>query len=147
MSLINQGNTLAMLENQLKQSEAQGAAVRMMFEEMKQMHENIQEMKLDVSEKFEECQIMVQEVRDSVTLIDAECDRMQDAVRIKSNELTKHRYNDSDLKFKEMVGKYRRQIWSKLKDQFSVAKYSHIRRIDFDDAIDFVSKFCPEDYI
>ncbi|MEK3699309.1 MULTISPECIES: ORF6C domain-containing protein [unclassified Paenibacillus] len=147
MSLINQGNTLAMLENQLKQSEAQGAAVRMMFEEMKQMHENIQEMKLDVSEKFEECQIMVQEVRDSVTLIDAECDQMQAVVRLRSNELTKHRFKDSDMKFKEMVGKYRRTIWSKLKEQFSVAKYSHLRRIDFEDAIEFVQKFQPEDYM
>lgn len=147
MSLMNQGNMLAMLETQLKQSEAQGTAVRMMFEEMKSMHENMQEMKLDVNEKFEECQIMVQEVRDSVTLIDAECDQMQDAVRLKSNELTKHRYKDSDLKFKEMVGRYRRMIWSKLKEQFSVAKYSHLRRIDFDDAIEFVQKFQPEDYM
>ncbi|QUL57530.1 ORF6C domain-containing protein [Paenibacillus tritici] len=147
MSLMNQGNMLAMLENQLKQSEAQGTAVRMMFEEMKSMHENMQEMKLDVNEKFEECQIMVQEVRDSVTLIDAECDLVQAAVRVKSNELTKHRFKDSDMKFKEMVGRYRRLIWSNLKKNFSVAKYSHIRRIDFEDAIEFIKDFQPEDYM
>lgn len=147
MSLVNQDSMLVMLENQLKQLDAQGMANRMMLEEMKSVREDIQEMKMDVNEKFEGCQIMVQEVRDSITLIDAECDQMQAAVRSKSNELTKHRYKDSDLKFKEMVGKYRRQIWSKLKEHFSVAKYSHLRRIDFDDAIDFVRNFQPEDYM
>ncbi|MHA6530229.1 ORF6C domain-containing protein [Paenibacillus sp. BAC0078] len=147
MSLVNQGNMLAMLENQLKQLDAQGTTNRMMLEEMKSMHENMTEMKLDMNEKFEGCQIMVQEVRDSITLIDAECDQMQTAVRTRSIELAKHRFKDSDLKFNEVVGKYRRKIWSKLKEHFSVAKYSHIRRIDFDDAIDFVKNFQPEDYM
>jgi hypothetical protein len=90
---------------------------------------------------------MVQEVRDSVTLMDAECYQLQHGVRFKSNELTKHRFKETDEKFNDMVGRYRRMIWSKLKDRFEVAKYSHIRRIDYDDAIDFINNFRPEDYI
>ncbi|ASA20904.1 ORF6C domain-containing protein [Paenibacillus donghaensis] len=134
------GQILAVVGQQLQWSEQQGAAVRMLFEAMGAM-------KTEMAEDKEEMKMMVQEVRDSVTLIDAECDQMQTAVRLRSNELTKHRFKDSDMKFKEMVGKYRRMIWSRLKEHFSVAKYSHIRRIDFDDAIDFVRNFQPEDYI
>ena len=131
---------LAVVGQQLHWSEQQGAAVRMLFDGMVAI-------KTEMAEDKEEMKMMVQEVRDSVTLNDAECDLMQQAVRLKSIELTKHRFKDSDMKFKEMVGRYRRMIWSKLKENFSVAKYSHLRRIDFDDAIEFVKNFQPEDYI
>ncbi|AWV35194.1 MULTISPECIES: ORF6C domain-containing protein [Paenibacillus] len=131
---------LAVVGQQLHWSEQQGAAVRMLFDGMVAI-------KSEMAEDKEEMKMMVQEVRDSVTLIDAECDLMQQAVRLKSIELTKHRFKDSDMKFNEMVGRYRRMIWSKLKESFSVAKYSHLRRIDFEDAIEFVKNFQPEDYI
>ncbi|MEK3735668.1 ABC transporter permease [Paenibacillus odorifer] len=131
---------LAVVGQQLHWSEQQGAAVRMLFDGMVAI-------KSEMAEDKEEMKMMVQEVRDSVTLIDAECDLMQQAVRLKSIELTKHRFKDSDMKFNEMVGRYRRMIWSKLKENFSVAKYSHLRRIDFEDAIEFVKNFQPEDYI
>lgn len=131
---------MTVVEKQLQMSENQGQALRALFNSMQQMQE-------DVSEKFEEVQVMVQEVRDSVTLTDTECYDLQHAVRIRSGKLTKDRYKESELEFKTLVGKYRRMIWSKLKGQFEVAKYSHIRRIDFDDAITFVENFRPEDYI
>ncbi|MCF2719249.1 ORF6C domain-containing protein [Paenibacillus sp. UKAQ_18] len=143
MTLINpnqQPDFLSVVEKQMQLTEAQGMAIRGLVDGIKQMH-------LDVTEKVEEVQMMVQEVRDSVTLTDAECYQLQDAVRIRSNALTKDRYKETDGKFNETVGKYRRMIWSKLKIMFSVAKYSHIRRIDYADAIYFVQDFRPEDYI
>ncbi|PNQ80590.1 ORF6C domain-containing protein [Paenibacillus sp. F4] len=143
MTLINpnqQPDFLSVVEKQMQLTEAQGMAIRGLVDGIKQMH-------LDVTEKVEEVKMMVQEVRDSVTLTDAECYQLQDAVRIRSITLTKDRYKETDGKFNETVGKYRRMIWSKLKVLFSVAKYSHIRRIDFDDSIYFVKEFRPEDYI
>ncbi|HIW33510.1 MAG TPA: ORF6C domain-containing protein [Candidatus Paenibacillus intestinavium] len=137
MELIS---VMGVVEKQLQMTEHQGLALRTLFNGMKQMQD-------DVSEKFEEVQIMVQEVRDSVTINDVEGYQLQNAVRIRSNKLTKDRYKESDGEFKALVGKYRRMIWSKLKQQFEVAKYSHIRRIDFEDAISFVEDFRPEDYI
>ena len=133
-------NVMGVVEKQLQMTEHQGLALRTLFNGMKQMQD-------DVSEKFEEVQIMVQEVRDSVTLNDTEGYQLQNAVRIRSNKLTKDRYKESDGEFKTLVGRYRRMIWSKLKEQFEVARYSNIRRIDFDDAISFVENFRPEDYI
>jgi uncharacterized protein YoxC len=140
MSLAEQPDFLAVVEQQMQLTEAQGFAIRALVEGIKQMQS-------DVTEKVEEVQMMVQEVRDSVTLSDAECYQLQYAVRTKSNALTKDRYKETDEKFNDLVGKYRRMIWSKLKDRFSVAKYSHIRRIDFDDAMEFANDFRPEDYL
>ncbi|ETT32651.1 hypothetical protein C161_21859 [Paenibacillus sp. FSL R5-192] len=141
MTLIpNQPDYLTIVERQLQLTEAQGVAIRGLWDGMKQMQD-------DVAEKVGEVQMMVQEVRDSVTLTDAECYQLQSLVRKKSNSLTKDRYKESDEKFKVLVGRYRRMVWSKLKDRFEVAKYSHVRRIDFDDAVDFIKEFRPEDYI
>ncbi|WP_342570403.1 ORF6C domain-containing protein [Paenibacillus sp. FSL R5-0749] len=141
MTLIpNQPDYLTIVERQLQLTEAQGVAIRGLWDGMKQMQD-------DVAEKVGEVQMMVQEVRDSVTLTDSECYQLQSLVRKKSNTLTKDRYKESDEKFKDMVGRYRRMIWSKLKERFEVAKYSHVRRIDFDDAVDFIKEFRPEDYI
>lgn len=128
------------VEQQLQMTEQQGQALRALFTGLKQMQD-------DVTEKFEEVQIMVQEVRDSVTLTDQECYQIQLAVRIRSGKLTKDRYKETDMEFKVLVGKYRRLLWSKLKEHFEVAKYSHIRRVDFEDALSFVEAFRPEDYI
>lgn len=136
----NQPDFLSVVERQMQLTEAQGMAIRDLVDGIRQMQE-------DVAEKVGEVQMMVQEVRDSVTLTDAECYQLQSLVRIKSNALTKDRYKESDEKFKDMVGRYRRMIWSKLKDQFEVAKYSHVRRIDFDDSVEFIKEFRPEDYI
>ena len=136
----NQPDFLSVVERQMQLTEAQGMAIRGLVDGIRQMQE-------DVAEKVGEVQMMVQEVRDSVTLTDAECYQLQSLVRKKSNGLTKDRYKESDEKFKDMVGRYRRMIWSKLKERFEVAKYSHVRRIDFDDAVEFIKEFRPEDYI
>ncbi|MNC15699.1 ORF6C domain protein [compost metagenome] len=142
MTLINpsQPDFLSLVERQMQLTEAQGMAIRGLVD-------GIRQMQMDVTEKVEEVQMMVQEVRDSVTLTDAECFQLQTLVHKKSNSLTKDRYQESDGKFKDTVGRYRRLVWSKLKSRFEVVKYSHIRRIDFDDAIEFVRDFRPEDYI
>lgn len=136
----NQPDFLSVVERQMQLTEAQGMAIRGLVDGIRQMQE-------DVAEKVGEVQMMVQEVRDSVTLTDAECYQLQSLVHKKSNTLTKDRYTESDEKFKDMVGRYRRMIWSKLKARFEVVKYSHVRRIDFDDAVDFIKEFRPEDYI
>lgn len=136
----NEPDFLSVVERQMQLTEAQGMAIRGLVDGIRQMQE-------DVAEKVGEVQMMVQEVRDSVTLTDSECYQLQSLVRKKSNGLTKDRYKESDEKFKDMVGRYRRMIWSKLKERFEVAKYSHVRRIDFDDAVEFIKEFRPEDYI
>lgn len=90
---------------------------------------------------------LVQEVRDSVTLTDFESYTLREAAKSKSTLLTKDRYKEIDEKFTFVFGKHLRLIYSKLKRKFEVAKYSHIRRIDYHSALDFVNNFVLEDHI
>lgn len=101
----------------------------------------------NVDKKFTEMTELVQEVRDSVTLTNAECAMMQSDVRIKAISLTKDRYSEEDGGFKTVVGKHIRMIWKQLKEKYNVPKYNCIRHIDFDDARSFVQSFRPENYI
>lgn len=131
---------MTLIESQLLQLENHGLAIRSMFEGMKQIENN-------VTERFEEVKGMVQEVRDSVTLTDFESYTVREAAKHKSSELTKDRYKESDEKFTTVFGKHLRLIYSKLKRKFEVAKYSHIRRVDFPDAVNFINTFVLEDYL
>ncbi len=128
------------VDQQNERQNSQGKAIDAMIGSMKSMYQ-------DFTTKFAQVEGMVQEVRDSVTLTDKECYDLQASVFAKSTALTKDRYTESDGNFKDVVGKYRRLIWSKLKKRIAVAKYSHIRRMDFAEAINFVHAFSPEDHI
>jgi hypothetical protein len=130
----------SIMEAQLQRQDEQGKTIRSMFDGMKSMYS-------DFSGKFEIMTEMVQEVRDSVTLNNAECTMMQIAVATKSISLTKDRYTEEDEPFKNVVGKHRRMIWKQLKEKFGIPKYNCIRRIDYDNSIAFVNSFKPEDYI
>jgi hypothetical protein len=101
----------------------------------------------NVEIKFAEITELVQEVRDSVTLTNAECTMMQSAVRTKAIALTKDRYVEEDGDFKTVVGKHLRMIWKQLKEKYGVPKYNCIRRIDFEEATEFVHQFKIEDYM
>lgn len=101
----------------------------------------------NVEEKFTSMVAMLHRVEDSVTLIDAECYDLKTAVFKRSVDLTKDRYSQEDDEFPKVVGKHRRLIWKKLKEKFKAARYTHIRRIDFEEAMEFVNTFRIEDHI
>lgn len=128
------------LEKQIERQDEQGKAIRTMFDSMKSMYS-------EFTTGMAHMQTMVQEVRDTVTLTNAECTLIHSEVATKSFSLAKDRYNEEDGDFKAVVGKYRRMIWKQLKEKFDVPKYNCIRRIDFKEAIQFVSNFRPENFI
>lgn len=130
----------SILEAQLKRQDEQGKTIHSMFDSVRTMYS-------EFTEGIAEMKHMVQEVRDSVTLLNAECERLQSAVANKSINLTKDRYLEEDSTFSQVVGKHRRMIWSKLKNHFNVPKYNCIRRIDYEVALSFVSNFKPEDHM
>jgi len=137
---VQQMELFSVVEQQNERQKSQGKAIDAMLSTMKSMY-------TDFSMKFSQVEEMVQEVRDSVTLTDKECYDLQCSVHAKSIILTKDRFKEADGNYNDIIGKYRRMIWSKLKKQFSVARYTHIRRIDNDAALEFVRMFQPEDYI
>lgn len=129
--------TFSMIELQMRHQEEQGKTIQMMFDRMKSMYD-------DFSDKFSAMENMVQEVRDSVTITNAECFKLLSAVATKSIQLTKDRYEEGEQSFKKVVGSYRRMIWKALKESYNVPKYNCIRHVDFDTAMMFVQAFRPE---
>lgn len=139
-ALSEQRQVYSFLQKALDQQTQQANALQVMLNRMIEIEQH-------VDEKFGEITVMVQEVRDSVTLTNQECYELQSAVALKSIQLTKDRYNEEEGDFNKVVGKYRRMIWKQLKNKFNVPRYNCIRRIDFDEAITFVLDFKPEDYL
>lgn len=139
-ALSEQRQVYSFLQKALDQQTQQANALQVMLNRMIEIEQH-------VDEKFGEITVMVQEVRDSVTLTNQECYELQSAVALKSIQLTKDRYNEEEGDFNKVVGKYRRMIWKQLKNKFNVPRYNCIRRIDFDEAITFVFDFKPEDYL
>lgn len=130
----------SILEAQLKRQDEQGRAIHTMFDSIKSMYG-------EFTEGMAEMKHLVQEVRDSVTLNNAECAEIHSAVASKSISLTRDRYTEEDGTFKQVVGIHRRMIWKQLKHAYNVPRYNCIRRIDFKEAVGFVQNFRPEDYI
>lgn len=128
------------LQQQIARQDEQGKALHTMFDGMKTMYNEFREDAAEIRQ-------LVQEVRDSVTVTNAECFGLQSAVASRSIGLTKDRYAEGDESFSTTVGKYRRMIWKQMKLNFDVPKYNCIRRMDFESAMSFVAGFKPEDYI
>jgi hypothetical protein len=142
-SLVKQGTQkqiFSILEAQLNRQDEQGKTIHTMFDSVKVMYH-------DFSQKFETMTEMVQEVRDSVTLNDAERTTLQSDVATKSIELAKDRHNEGEERFSKVVGYYRHMIWKSLKAKYQVPKYHCIRRVDYQDSREFVQSFRPEDNI
>lgn len=146
-ALVEQQKVFSILQASLDSQRNQVETAQLMLNEIRTIRDEVNEVKQQVGKQFEQMTEMVQEVRDSVTLMNAECDQLHAAVATKSNSLTRDRYSEEDGSFKKVVGSYRRMIWKKLKEQYNVPKYNCIRRIDFEAAVEFVNGFRPEDYI
>lgn len=138
------------LQKLLERQDEQGGIMRVMLEQMVQIESNVKQIEENVEMKFGEMSKMVKEVRESITLTDAECYELQHAVHSKSVELVKTYLNGDDVpkeEFSKLVGKFRRLIWKKVKERYQVARYTHIRRIDFSDAMNFVSGITLSDFV
>jgi len=135
------------LQTQIDSQRKNVETAQIMLDEIRSIRDEVNEIKSHVGKKFEEMTEMVQEVRDSKTLLDAERFDLQSAVTTKAISLTKDRINEENEEFPKVVGKYKRLIWKHLKQHFQVPKYSHIRRIDFPVSLEFVQTFRPESYI
>jgi uncharacterized protein YoxC len=142
-----QEETLQIIQRQLDNQRNQVETIKSILNEVIQIRDDVNSSKREVNKRFVVMEEMVQEVRDSVTLIYAEEKELQSEVCSRSAALAKDRYKENDKSFSGVVGKYRRLIWSKLKQKFNVPRYNCIRRVDFQDAVEIVRNFSPEDYL
>jgi uncharacterized protein YoxC len=128
------------LQKSLETQREQGNALQLMLNRMMEIETN-------VNNTAAEIKILAKQIKDENRLLPAEIDELWIAVRDKSIELAKIRHKEEDENFSRIVGKYRKNIWSKMKRRFGTSKYIHIRRADFDAAMNFVRTFDPEDYL
>ena len=128
------------LQKSLENQREQGNALEIMLGRMIDIESN-------VLQSAAEIKVLAKEIRDDNRLLPAEIDDLWVAVRDKSTELAKIRHKEEDDSFTRVVGKYRKNIWSKMKKKFGTSKYIHIKRVDFKPALEFVSGFDPEDYM
>lgn len=128
------------LQKSLEHQREQGTALEVMLGRMIEIETN-------VNETAAEIKVLAKQIKDENRLLPAEIDDLWVAVREKSTELAKYRHAEEDEKFSRVVGKYRKNIWSKMKRKFGTSKYIHLKRVDFPAAMEFVESFDPEDYL
>lgn len=119
-------------------------------EALVQVINRVEEIQEDVNNKFSEMSSMLQKVEDSVTLTYEEQKELQSIVFKLSINLAKESFNGEEVSkdtFSKQVGKFRRSIWKKLKEQMNVPRYSSIRRIDFEDSLKFVNSLKMKDFL
>lgn len=122
-------------------------AQRQQTEMMQAMLNNMQTIEERVTEAYGQISNLHKQITDENRLMPGEIDDLYQAVVDKSTELAKKNYSEEEDVFTKIVGKYRKCIWSKMKKRFGVSKYIHIRRIDFDEAMQFVRSFRPEEHL
>lgn len=136
----NQQNVYSFLQRSLESQRVHTDALQLMLDRMMIVESN-------VNEAAAEIRVLHNEIKDKVRLMPSEVDDLFMAVVDRSNELAKRRHAEESEEFSRVVGRFRKCIWSKLKKKFGTSKYIHIRRADFEAALDFVSKFDLEDFI
>ncbi|EJW19191.1 ORF6C domain-containing protein [Paenibacillus alvei] len=140
-ALVQSNNDVySFLESSLARQQEQGTAMQMMLSQMKKVEANV----LETAAKVE---VLAKEIRDENRLLPSEIDELFQATVSRSIELTKMTPGVEESQFTQYVGKYRKLIWRKMNKHFGVSKYIHIKRIDFENAIEFAKSFDPKDYI
>lgn len=142
-----QKEVYSILQKQIDNQKQQAETNQLILNEIIDIRNEVVSVKSDMDKSVKAMEAMVIEVKNDIKLYDHEAYEIQQAVYHRSISLANDRYGNDDPDYTKIVGKYRRFMWSKLKHHFQVAKYSHIRRVDFKDAEHFVKKFYPEDYI
>lgn len=122
-------------------------AMELILQEINGVEERVNDKLVKVEKIESKMEELAKQITDENRLLPAEIDDLWVAVRDKSTELAKHRHTEDEDKFSRVVGKYRKNIWSKMKRKFGTSKYIHLKRVDFPAAMEFVENFDPEDYL
>lgn len=142
---VSSVNPMEMMKFNLERQNEQGEA-------LVEIIKHVEGIESNVESKFAEMSYMVKEVRDSVTLTYEEQKELQQKVFKTSVEFAKDVAGESLVEidketFLKEVGKFRRSIWKKLKERMNVPRYTSIRRVDFEEALIFVSDLKMKDFL
>lgn len=125
------------LERQNKQGEA-----------LVKVIERVEKIESNMNKKYDRMSGMLKEVENRVHLEDADATRIKSIVAKKSHKIAKAKYpnnKDYGAEFLELVGYARRHVYKRLKEHFNVTKYTAIRHVDREQAINFVESITLSD--
>jgi ORF6C domain len=134
-SNVEETGVFAIIQSQINASQ-------MMLNEIRQIKHDVVKIETNVATMF-------QELKDSITINDAERSVLQSIVRGEAYRAAKkyvlgnsamHAKKGSaeEAQIREMAGFGMRYLWKRLKDKYDVACYHHVRRVDFEEAKRFL---------
>lgn len=141
-------NVFSFLEASLKNQEESTSYMKTMLYEMRSALDEVKETRdqvVDVQQEVDGVKLemvdLAKQIKDENRLLPSEVDDLFNAVVIKSIQLAKTYHEKEEEEFKKIVGKYRRLVWRKINKHFGTSKYIHIKRKDFQSALDYIRDF------
>ena len=111
-------------------------------------------LSLETEERIESVENKIEDFEkkfnDENRLLPAETDDIYKAVVERSVHLVKSVYPEGAIgneEFKKEVGLMRRRMWSRIKKRYGVSKYIHMKRKDYDDALQYIKRMTILDLI
>lgn len=139
-----QRETYQFLRHSLEKSKAQDAALEAVINRMESIEGNVLAIRDEVAG-------VLKQVKDSVYIYYEEQKQLQSIVGKQADEVARDHYNQDEIpwedredygaEIRELAGYATRKQWTALKDSFEVTRYSSIRRVDFDSAMQFLNDF------
>lgn len=149
-----QAEVYSFLRHSLEKSKAVDAALEAVINRMELIEANVIGIQAQITNDKNEVSKILKQVKDSVYLYYEEQKQMQSLVGQQANNVAHERYNQDDIpwderedygaEIRELAGYATRKQWKALKDRFEVTRYSSIRRVDFEAAMQFLREFPME---
>ena len=108
----------------------------------------MRQIKRDVAESERRMVKMVERVTKEITINYEEQRRIQSVVSLKASQLTREHLNEevSDNLFKAWKGLFIRRIYSRIKEQMNVVRYTAVKREDFDIVLNYLESLTYSDF-
>ena len=108
----------------------------------------MRQIKRDVAESERRMVKMVERVTKEITINYEEQRRIQSVVSLKASQLTREHLDEevSDNLFKAWKGLFIRRIYSRIKDQMNVVRYTAVKREDFDRVLNYLEDLAYSDF-
>lgn len=108
----------------------------------------MRQIKRDVAESEKRMVSMVERVTKEITINYEEQRKIQSLVAHKASTLTKEHLDEevSDNLFKAWKGLFIRRIYSRIKEQMNVVRYTAVKREDFDIVLNYLESLTYSDF-
>lgn len=139
---------LSILKKSLQRQNDQGTQMMEIVNHMMGIENRVENTEVRINERVSGFEETLEEALERISIDYDQQKEIQSIVNSKANELTQRYYRNGmpetvpnkfhDDLFKKKKGRYIRSIYSKLKSNFNVVRYTALRSVDFKNAKDFL---------